>query len=356
MKRDAFTLVEVLVATAIVVVLALLLAVITHQTAEGENLARASADEFRTAQFAFEAITQQLSRATLNSQREFRMEGNVPRGFEFKSDLRFVSGPMQAGRAPLDGADGSAGEFAAKRPGHGVFFQALLGHAGDGGGPELPGRRQLLSTWGYFVEVGEDRLAPPPFLAQQPSQVAPRLIELREPAEHMRVYAFTGRDPAYRGFDWFQAALTERTFLRTVSPNIAVLLLRPKVPDVVSERIAPGLDRASRDALLAPECYYTSAEDPKIVGHPELRTRHRLPPLIEVTMVALNDSTVSRLYRANNLDPFSLDGQFLDASRLERDLYLDPANAENDALERRLISMRARYRIFTTTVALRASQ
>src|SRR5262245_47512213 len=102
MKRDAFTLAEVLVAMAIVAGLALLLALTTHQTAEGESLARANADEFRAAQHAFETITQQLSRATLNSQREFRMEGKVPRGFEFTSDLRFVSGPMQAGRTPLD--------------------------------------------------------------------------------------------------------------------------------------------------------------------------------------------------------------------------------------------------------------
>jgi uncharacterized protein (TIGR02599 family) len=355
MKRDAFTLVEVLVATAIAVALALLLAVITHQTAEGENLARSSADEFRTAQNAFEAITQQLSRATLNCQREFRMEGKVPRGFQFTSDLRYVSGPMQAGRAPLDRIDAGTGEFAVKRPGHGVFFQALLGRAGDGGGPELPGRRQLLNTWGYFVEVGEDGLGQPPF-AQQPGRVAPRLVELREPPEHMRVYAFTGRDPAYRGFDWFQGALTDRTFLRTVSPNIAVLLLRPKLPAAVSERVAPGLDRARSDTLLAPECHYTSAEDPGNVGHPELKTRHRLPPLIEVTMVALDDPTVSRLYHPGNIDPFSLDGQFLDASRLDRDLYLDSANPEYDSLERRLISMRARYRIFTTTVALRAYQ
>lgn len=356
MKRDAFTLIEVLVATTIVVVLALLLALATHQTAEGESLARSTADEFRMAQQAFEAITQQLSRATLNSQREFQMDRNVPRGFEFSSDLRFVSGPMQAGRAPLDGTDAGAREVPAKRPGHGVFFQALLGRGGDGGVPDLSGRRQLLNTWGYFVEVGDDGQAQPQFLAHQPSRVAPRLVELREPAEHMRVYEFTRNDPAYRGFEWFQAALRQRKFLRTVSPNIAVLLLRPKLPAAVSERILPSLDRGRRDALLAPECYYTSAEDPLNVGHRELRTRHRLPPLIEVTMVALDDATVSRLYSANNLDPFSLDGQFLDASRLDRDLYLDPANPKYDSLEQRLISMRARYRIFTTTVALRSSQ
>jgi uncharacterized protein (TIGR02599 family) len=353
MKRDAFTLIEVLVASAIVAILALLLIFITHQTAEAGSRAGATAEEFRSAQIAFEAVTQQLSRATLNTQREFRMDGKIPRGFERASDLRFVSGPMEAGGVPLARVDEGTGESPAKRPGHGVFFQALLGSAGEAGGAALSGRRQLLNTWGYFVEVGDDGRSLPSFLSdsQQPRRIGPRLVELREPAERMSLYALTARDPAYRGFDWFQTPVGERRFCRTIAPNIAVLLLLPKLPAVVSERIEPTSDRASRDALLAPEYYYTSAEDPKTVNHPELSTRHRLPPLIEVTMVALDDATVSRLYSAENLDPFSLDERFVEASRFGRELYLGPASS--DSLEDRLISMRARFRIFTTTVALR---
>ncbi len=357
MKRNAFTLVEVLVASAIVVILSLMLIVITHQTAEAGSRAGSTAEEFRSAQIAFEAVTQQLSRATLNTHREFRMEDKTPRGFERASDLRFVSGPMQAGAVPLDRSDGDTGQYPSKRPGHGVFFQALLGRAGEGARVELPGRRQLLNTWGYFVEVGDDSLSEPSFFSdsQQPRPIAPRLIELREPAERMSLYAFTSNDPAYRGFDWFQAPLTERRFCRTISPNIAVLLLLPKLPAVVSERIEPKFERPARDALLAPEYYYTSAEDPEKIRRPELKTRHRLPPLIEVTMVALDDATVSRWYSADNLDPFSLDGQFVKASRFGRELYMDPARSGSDSLEARLISMRARFRIFTTTVALRSA-
>ena len=117
MKQDAFTLVEVLVATTIVVVLTLLLAVSTHQTAEAENLARSSADEFRM------EVPSEIRKGSRGPQKPEK----IPRGFQFTSDLRFVCGPMQAGRAPLDRTEEGVGEFAAKRPGHGVFFQALLG-------------------------------------------------------------------------------------------------------------------------------------------------------------------------------------------------------------------------------------
>jgi uncharacterized protein (TIGR02599 family) len=357
MKRDAFTLVEVLVTSAIVVVLALLLIIVTHQTADAGSRAAATAEEFRAAQNAFEAVTQQLSRATLNNLREFRMDGKIPRGFDRASDLRFVSGPMQTGATPLTAANLSTGLFGGKWPGHGVFFQALLGRAGEKSGVELPGRRQLLNTWGYFVEVGDDSLSQPSFLSdtQQYRRIAPRLVELREPAERISLYAPDPRDPMHRGFKWFQDPMGTRNFCRTISSNIAVLLLQPKLPAAVAERIAPSLDRAGRDALLAPEYYYYSVEDPRNITHPELSTRHRLPPLIDVTMVALDDATISRLYGTDNLDPLSLDERFLQASRFGRELYSDPANPGSSSLEDRLISMRARFRIFTTTVALRSA-
>ena len=70
-------------------------------------------------------------------------------------------------------------------------------------------------------------------------------------------------------------------------------------------------------------------------------------------MVALDDATVARLYGPDNLDPFSLDGRFVKASRFGSELYSDPAHSGSDSLEDRLNSKRARFRIFTTTVALR---
>jgi uncharacterized protein (TIGR02599 family) len=84
--------------------------------------------------------------------------------------------------------------------------------------------------------------------------------------------------------------------------------------------------------------------------------RHRLPAMVELTMVALDAASVARLYSPNSLDPFDIGSAFHKASNFNAELRVDPAHPDRDSLERRLIDAHAHHRIFTTVVPIRAAQ
>jgi uncharacterized protein (TIGR02599 family) len=342
MKRAGFTLVEVLVAAALVALLAGLLLRLLRQSSDALDLAQSNVEKYRVAQRAFEVVARRLGAATLHGYRE-----NDPReGWRRMSELRFASGPMQAGRAPLDAPDEKSGEFLAMRPGHGVFFQATEGDPGHERDPARVGLEQLVNTWGYFVEVAGDHLPPPKFLtgSAPPERVRPRLMEVREPAPALRLYALTSGAPGYAGFDWFRPRLAPDAPARPIAENIAILLVLPKLTAPEITHLAPNAALEERDALLAPDFVYNSGAEAAV------RTRHRLPPLVEITMLALDDAGAAQLYDGGDRDPLRLREAFRDARKLRAELHTD-----TDSLERRLIEQRIRHRIFTTTLALRSA-
>jgi uncharacterized protein (TIGR02599 family) len=350
MKRAGFTLAEVLVAAALVALLTALLLRLTSQSSAALDFAQSNAEEYRAAQRAFEVVSRRLGAATLQSYRG-RVDGdgkNDPRGWQRMSELRFVSGPMQAGGRSLDTVDEESGEYLSMRPSHGVFFQSTEGDPRHELDPARVGLEQLVNTWGYFVEVAGDRLPPPNFLADRapPERVRPRLMEVREPAAALRLYSLTSGAPGYAGFDWFRPLLARDASARPIATNIAMLLVLPKLTAAESARVAPNAEVEKKDALLAPEFFYNSGEE----GASIVSTHHRLPPLIEITMLALDEAGAARLYNGGDRDPLLLREAFRDARKLRAELHTG-----SDSLERQLNDQRIRHRIFTTTLALRSA-
>ena len=349
-RRAGFTLVEVLTAAGIVVaMMSMLLAIISH-AADSTRAARSDADRFQQAQRAFEALAQRVGQATLNSYWDSYAVSSTVRRYRRMSELRFVCGPMQGGSSPLDT------QVQAVRPGHGVFFQTTSGRAGSDRDPAVLGLDELLSSWGYFVEVGTEPL--PPFLAKQPAfeAFAPRLMELCEPAKRLSIYGFTSGVPDYKGLEWVRTPLEDRTLLRAAAENIAVLLVQPKLTMQEAALLEPLASPEERDALLAPQLFYHSGTLPPTGTVPARNMRHRLPAMVEITMVALDSATVSRLYLAGDPDPLKLANAFRDARGLRVELQGDPAKSKSDSLEARLVARRAKYRIFTATVPIRSAQ
>ena len=353
----AFTLVELMVATGVVVLLAaVLFALISHFT-ENVRTTRSTADELETAQRAFETLTRRVGQATLNSYWESYVVSGSIRRYERISELRFACGPMQAGASPL-------ADLRAKQermfPGHGICFQATTGQTGITRDPALTGLENLLNTWGYFVEAGRDELQAPAILPPQVAgrPIAPRLMELREPTQQLCLYRYTNgvANKYYAGFEWFRAPLADRALVRTVAENIAALIILPKLTAQETERLQPGATGEERDAFLAPHLFYHSATVPPPNTEPARNMRHRLPATVEITMVALNAATVARLYHPDDLDPLKLRDAFLDARTLHTELQLDPAQPALDSLERRLIAAHASYRLFTAAVPIRSAQ
>ena len=80
-----------------------------------------------------------------------------------------------------------------------------------------------------------------------------------------------------------------------------------------------------------------------------VRTKHQLPPLIQVTMIAVDETDMARwLVMNGNREPdFVSDSLFKSQRSLEQDL---------DTLRDDLNRERVRYRVFTTTVRMRESK
>ncbi len=398
-RGNGFTLVEMLVSTAIIGLIMIVLVQVTGQTSAVWRYTTGRAEQFRESRRAFDSMTRRLSQATLNTYLDYDSYG-LPKEFVRRSELRFICGPVQngPGNQMLDATK------TVPRPGHGIFFQAPFGFV-EGGGSEgsvstnYKGLDTLLNTWGYFVEVDTDARFRPPFItdAISPPRIRYRLMEYSQPSEKMNIYGFTsGRgqvpgagtlDPddksptapknygahasANRGFDWFRGAfaITARNDpahvpTHVLAENVIALVI---LPQLSREDAAANFPEARRESVLAPEYYYHSGEtgaaeaesNKQLKGF--LNSRHQLPPVLQITMVAIDEASAVRSEIQNPLeDKYGvLASDFLiDSTKYKNDILYDPNNpkAGVESVEKRLINKGVNYRIFTSNVYLRGSK
>jgi uncharacterized protein (TIGR02599 family) len=379
-----FTLVELLVSTAVITLLLLILVQMTGQTAATWRYTTGKAEQFREARSAFETMTRRISQATLNTYLDYTYgTGNKVTGYERQSELRFASGPMQVAQAGTKQLDHQS---TIPRPTHGIFFQAPFGYVSavpGNDGTAVEGLETLLNTWGYYLEVADDKDLRPAFITEAiaPPKVRSRLIEMMQPATSMMIYRFTSGTPTsnattvkgYNQFDWIHAGLKQSTtgtpettpISHVLATNIIALGILPKLSESDAEESSIPPDQ--RDTLLAPKYYYHSAEvgpaastsvPAKLRGL--VNTKHQLPPLIQVTMVAVDETTYSRLgVESVSEDPLLVrENDFLvDPAKYSEDLLYSARNgAGAESLEKRMIDKRLNYRIFTTNIYLRGAK
>ncbi|MDQ3624431.1 MAG: hypothetical protein M3463_18395, partial [Verrucomicrobiota bacterium] len=243
--RRAFTIVELLVSTGLLVLIIALLLSAVSQTSAVWTRAQAQVTTFQQARAAFDAMTRNLSQATLNPYwRAFdrATSGRVDYAYVRESDLHFISGP--AADAELVGGN------AEQQPAHAVFFQAPLG-ATSVSNPTLLGRPKyaplshLLTACGYWVEWTNGMENLPPFLREDfpkwPERWRFRLHELQQRTELLGIF-----DPAKQTSptQWLQDALSERTSAgaytqaRVMAENVVALVILPKLAE--RDREAPA--------------------------------------------------------------------------------------------------------------------
>jgi uncharacterized protein (TIGR02599 family) len=355
MKRAGFTLLELLISTLIVVMISTMLVYMMGQTGGIWQRTAGKSEQFNEARAAFERMTTRLAQATLNTYWDYD-DPLAPTKYRRRSELRFISGPVDQ----LLGS-GSAGTT---RVTHAVFFQAPLGYTKT---DSYHGYENLLCTWGYFVEVGDDRLLRPRFLSANaaPGPVRPRLYELGQEAERDRIYKFTsgasGR--SYYGKEWFQQPLSaDVPPVHVLAKNVIALVITPRLApaDEAAMKTGSAVDQSADSSPLAPNYLYDSS--PVSVGNPptslhlDPRTNpvHQLPPMLQVTMVACDEMSMPRLgYSENSTDPLQVASKFRQTADFTRDLLLAGGA---DSLESLLIAHRANYRIFSTNVVIRGAR
>jgi len=314
--RKAFTLVELLVAAAL---FSLILAILLGVVSQASTLTRHAGDRissFQSARAAFDQITAKLSQATLNTYWDYDNPARPTRYLRM-SELHFL-----IGKAGTNGLPGSAGT------GQCVFFQVPLGISALPEGGDL---RELLNAGGFFVQYGPVDVLPSPPFPSQPAKYRYQLKQALQVSEDLSVYA--DREGTHWVGDLAQQAVA-------VSENVVHLSLWPRLPE--------GEDAAG--STLTDDFTYDSREGAGLTNQP--RTAHQMPPVVQVTMVALDEKSAARVC-VGATPPEAIqaafDGLFAlsEQEQYERDLGV---------LETRLAAAGLHVRIFSARVAVRESK
>jgi len=386
--RKAFTLVELMVSVSILVILMLVVSSFVNLVQRTWVRTNSNISQFREARLAFDAMTRTISQATLNTYWQAgtvelsknalgtRFQGT---SYRRQSELQFSCGPTVGGATALF-STGTAANY----PGHGVFFQAPLGVTGlispAAGGGTLTADTQnmvnLLCGRGYFVAWGDDASFRPQFLNTRnvPKRTRFRLMEFSPTSEKNPIYS-----DAYRlsysddGLSvtnskrWFREAsdssggteaaiqqtttsesedASNREFTRPIAENILALVISPRLARVGRNeadtyKIAQNYNF---DSTVAGDVG-TSDQDFGTQG-----TQHLLPPLLQVTMVAVDSRGGERISFDAQLQTQVVQmvtSRFSSAARYTADLQ---------ALESDLVQKRLAYRVFTSAIPLRQSR
>ena len=355
-SRKGFTLVEMLIATSLIVLLLLFLVAMTDSTAKTWKYASSKTEQFQEARIAFDAMTRRLSEATLNTYWDVeypsgaRTPATAPSRYIRKSELRFISGPMNT----------LVGGGVTKYPTHGVFFQAPTGFVGNS--VNNGSLSNLLNTSGFFLEISSTDPNLPEFLKSEPGERNPvvptrlrsRLMELREPSEKLSVY----RNPTDR--TWFTTTLSSANPpVRRLADNVVALVLLPKLTP--QDELARVTKNPSAAPLAKNYVYDSTATDPD----PDINPKNQLPPVIQVTMVAIDEVSAARLAASSqtadklreNLD---VDNFFTDSTKLADQADGTPGDLTNFQSKlnglRKAGDLKLTHRVFTTNVSIRGAK
>ncbi len=332
-KGAAFTLTEVLVSAAIIVTMLAMLILVTDQTARIWLNTSAKVEQFRGARTGFERLGSRLSQATLNTYWDYD-NATKPTRYERRSELRFISGSAPA----LLGTSGGATRIT-----HGIFFNAPLGITGD---VNNSGLANALNTVGYFTEFADDTDQRPPFIttAMVPPRWRFRLMEFSQPTENFSVYQFTNGNAGNTTKAWFTADVNGFAALkRVIAENVIALIITPRLAKAEESPLQSGATHSP----LAPLFSYDSTG---MNANPQLNPRSQLPPVVQLTMVAIDEKSADKL---------SLDSTKADVFEIVKGkLFADTRKLSEDmaTLEATLVAKGVRYRIFTTNVHIRAAK
>lgn len=310
----AFSILEVMVAAAVLaLILSMLLGVIS-QTSSVTQLASQKITAFQSARAAFDLMTRHVSQATLNAYWDYDRLPS-PTRYLRKSELHFLLG--QAGEPPLPGTPGT---------GQALFFQAP---AGATEASEIyGGLENLLCAMGYYVEYADQEPLPEPFPPASPVYRY-RLMQAIQPTEKLAVYNDTTGDA------WVEEVAATAA---PIANNVICLVAWPRRSP---EDDAEGLALSSTFS-------YDSRADALL--NPQPATANQLPPVVQLTLVAMDEKSAARFCVGSSPPEVitrALDGLFEEATNYAADLA---------TLESRLAENKINFRTFSTTVAIRESK
>ncbi|MEZ0295332.1 MAG: Verru_Chthon cassette protein C [Candidatus Methylacidiphilales bacterium] len=326
-----FTLIEVMVATAIVAIMLSLLIMTMGQLSDVWRKSSAKIESFQSARLAFDLITRNMSQATLNTYLDYD-DRTRPTRYLRRSELQFVC--LKASSSLPSGGKAPGVEYS----GTSVFFQAPCAYTAKPA--DYGGMDQGLNACGYFIDFGPD--VTKPSHATGPDRYRYRLMQLLVPVEKNKIYSLY--PPTAAGlanstqYAWFQdfvnlTAPTDRC-AHPVSDNIILLLVQPMDP--------------AQPALFQSSYEYNSRAD--ATSNPQSVKANQLAPIMGVTLVAIDETSAGRMTNGSTVPEIigdALDTRFINPAQLETDLK---------DMETFLIKKNVNYRIFRTFIPMRESK
>jgi uncharacterized protein (TIGR02599 family) len=363
---NGFTLVELIVAMTVLVLLVLMMVSMTTATNRVWQSSRARVDAFQAARGAFERVTSHLSQATLATYIDYYNAGGqsrtdlqrsspgtafTPATYDRASDLQFVCGQAAVLAPPA---------ISASRPTHAVFFQAPLGYVSTAttANNDFKELNSVLNAVGYYIDFTNGALQQPAFITSLAPSWRYRLMELYQPSQNLTIYFPTS---TYGGPQaWFTVAVnpTQTPGATATSPtivaadNIVALIVRPETASTAASatsgtsptEIAPGygydtkayLAQMNADGTTPGPSYY-------------LLSKNQLPPMVQVTMVAIDANSAARLANMFGINPPTLftKSPFTDVTQYASDLA---------SLETVLRGYQATYHVFVADVSVFGAQ
>ncbi len=377
-RKSGFTLLEMLVATSILILIIGILFSLTQGTSKVWKKTTGEAEAFRGARTAFDALTRTLSQATLNTYYDYvysvssgtyvfatggaQLTGQ-PLTYARNSDLEIASGPM-----PTLAQNATMGTYTFVT--HGVFFQAPLGLTASTTDANLNG---LLNACGFYVMYGPDHLQPGYVTSTNRNRY--RLYQFTQPSEDLAVYV-SGNKGAY-GYNWWYSSVhNDFKFLTTLPSenfvlcdNVIALVILPKL-STKDELQAETLENvtAPMGTALAPSYLYDSAtagagapisSTTGAAKYPMLNSMNQMPPVFQVTMVAIDEASALKLNNPSSppnaqlgitSSLFTSAASFAtDLATLQKDLSAAPGNSAGNKIP-------MNFRVFQTDVAVRGAK
>jgi len=311
--------VEVLVGTAILLLLLVMLFSVITQTSNTVRRASAQIDAFQAARTAFDTIAQKLSAATMNTYWDYYDATNGRRTTNNAATYQ----PARYGRASdlqfLVQTNGSYGQS--------IFFATPETVSADTTKDQTQG---LLNALGYYVQFGNDDSYRPAGLVSQ-QRYRYRLMQALQPTENFGIYAGNTWTSGVTNFAW------------PLVDNVIALIAWPRkslIEDAAGTSISPYYTYDSRTNLP------NSATQPVPIQYAQL------PPSVQLTMVVIDEASATRQQAiAGTSEPNAikqaLTGKFTDVTQYQTDL---------NSLQTALTAAHINYRVLNSTVTLRESK
>jgi len=396
----SFTLVEMLVSMAILVFIIGIVFSFVQGTSKIWKNTTGKVEGFRGARTAFEAMTRTLSQATLNTYyaytygvgsgtSAFGVTANTnmfttnatyttPIGFGRNSDLEIVSG--QAIQIPAPYTMSLLASYTHASPvTHAVFFQAPLGMETNSAYANLG---SLLNACGFYVAYGPDVFRPGYDTTM--TRYRYRLYEFLQSSDSLQNYNTSASGQLFSTWgsglirnDWHNTGIPSMSFV--LGENIIALIILPKlsVQDELAAETAYSINTATTPlgTALAPQYNYdssctgqggtlyttatsTASHPPGTTQYPLLNSLNQMPPVFQVTMVAIDEASALKLGNTTTAPnaTLGLTGLFLNAASyqsdlqtLENNLAALPGNAAGNKIP-------LNFRVFQTDVAVRGAK